>query len=89
VFLYAGLVQPDTFVMQNPIGSNLGALATQGSALWTLGTAVDIFGIWVLALAAIGFSCVTKVKKGTCFAIVFGWAALMALIGAGFTAMMG
>lgn len=87
-FLYAGVVQPDAFIMQNPIGSNLGALATPGSALWALGSAVDVFGIWALALTAIGITCVSKVKKGTAFTIVFGWAILLALVGAGWTAMM-
>jgi len=88
VFLFAGLVQPDTFIMQNPIGSNLGALATPGSGWWALGSAVDVFGIWVLALTAIGITCVSKVKKGVAFTVVFGWAALVALIGAGWTALM-
>jgi hypothetical protein len=88
VFLWTGVVQPDTFIMQNPIGSNLGALATPGSAWWALGTAVDVFGIWALALTAIGITCVSKIKKAPAFAIVFGWAALVALIGAGWTALM-
>ena len=88
LFLWTGLVQPDTFVMQNPIGSNLGALATPGSPWWALGSAVDVFGIWALALTALGITCVSKVKKGPAFAVVFGWAALLALIGAGWTALM-
>lgn len=88
VFLYAGVIQPDTFIMQNPVGSNLGALATPGSAWWALGSAVDVFGIWALALTAIGITCVSKVKKGAAFTIVFGWALLLALVGAGWTALM-
>jgi len=87
VFLYAGVVSPDSFVMQNPIGSNLSVLTTPGTAMYALASNVDVFKIWTLALTAIGFTCVSKVKRGTSFAIVFGWFILVTLIGAGFAAM--
>jgi len=45
-------------------------------------TAVDIFMIWTLVLTAIGFTCVSKVKSGTAYAIVFGWWAVLTLAGA-------
>jgi hypothetical protein len=86
VFLYAGLVAPDTFIPQNPIGSNLGVLATPGTALYALLSAVDVFAIWTMALTAIGITCISKIKKGTAFGIVFGWYILVTLIGAGFAA---
>ena len=35
--------------------------------------------IWTLVLTAIGFTYVSKVKKGTSFAIVFGWWAILTL----------
>src|SRR5437588_517997 len=35
-FLYSGILQPDQYLMQNPVGSNLGALLTPGTALWTM-----------------------------------------------------
>jgi hypothetical protein len=42
---------------------------------------IDIFVIWTLVLTAIGFTCVSKVKRGTALAIVFGWyVAFMVLI---------
>jgi hypothetical protein len=87
VFLYTGVVSPDGFVMQNPIGSNLGVLATPGTAMYALFSNVDVFKIWTLVLTAIGFTCVSKVKRGTAFGIVFGWFILVTLIGAGFAAM--
>jgi len=46
-----------------------------------------VFIMATLALTAIGFTCVSKVKRGTSFAIVFGWFILVTLIGAGFAAM--
>lgn len=88
VFLYAGVVQPDTFLPQNPIGSNLGVLSTPGTAAYALLSAVDVFTIWTLVLTAIGITYVSKVKKGTSFSIVFGWYLLVTLIGAGFAAIM-
>jgi hypothetical protein len=38
--------------------------------------------IWTLVLTAIGFTCVSKVKAGTSYAIVFGWWAVFTLAGA-------
>jgi len=86
-FLYAGLVQPDQYISQNPIGTNLGVFFKPGTAMYALGSSVDLFEIWILTLAAIGFACVGKVKRGTAFAIVFGWYAVLALAGAGIAAM--
>jgi hypothetical protein len=34
---------------------------------------LDIFLMWTLILTAIGFTCLSKVKRGTALAIVFGW----------------
>ena len=44
---------------------------------------VDIFTIWTLVLTGIGFSCITKVKRGTCMGVVFGWWVVVVLVGAG------
>ncbi len=54
-------------------------------ALASLLTSFDIFTFWVLALAAIGITCISKVKRGTAFAVVFGWFAVLVLIGFGAT----
>jgi hypothetical protein len=45
-------------------------------------SSIDIFLIWTLILSAIGFTCVSKVKRGTAFAIVFGWWVVFTLAGA-------
>ena len=74
--LVAG-ASPDSFTMQNPLGSNLGYYLNPADSrfLYSLGSQLDLFMIWTLVLTAIGFTCISKVKKGTSFAIVFGvWA---------------
>jgi len=75
------------FTFQNPIASNLSPLVDPSSHfLYSVATSVDVFTIWTLALAGIAFSCLTKVKRGTCMAVVFGWWLLLVLAGAGIAA---
>jgi Yip1 domain len=62
------------FTFQNPIASNLGGLVDPSSHfLYALLTSIDVFTIWTLVLAGIAFSCLTKVKRETCMAVIFGW----------------
>jgi hypothetical protein len=62
------------FTFQNPIASNLSGLVDPTSHfLYTLLLSIDVFTIWTLALAGIAFSCLTKVSRATCLAVVFGW----------------
>jgi len=81
----------DSFSFQNPIFTNPGYLLkpADGVFLYSVASAVDIFMIWTLVLTAIGFTCVSKVKSGTAYAIVFGWWALFtfgaAALGAAFS----
>jgi hypothetical protein len=79
---------PDSFSFQNPIATNPGFLLNPAdSAFWySLASALDIFMIWTLVLTAIGFTCVSKVKRGTALGIVFGWWLLLTLLGAGLAA---
>ncbi len=74
IALLAG-ASPDSFTIQNPIGSSLGYYLNPADSpfLYSLGSFLDLFLIWTLILAAIGFTCICKVKKGAAFAIVFGW----------------
>jgi hypothetical protein len=75
---------PDTFTLDNPVATNPGYFvnALDSPLLHRLASALDIFLIWTLALTAIGFTCVSKVKRGTVFGIVFGWWAVVTLAGA-------
>lgn len=77
----------ESFTFQNPVASNLSGLVDPGSHfLYSLATALDVFTIWTLVLTGVGFSCLTKVKRGTCMAVVFGWWVIVALAGAGLSA---
>jgi len=70
-----GVGAAEGFTFQNPVASNLGGLADPNSShfLYSVLSAIDIFNIWVLILTGIGYSCVTRVKRGTCMSVVFGW----------------
>jgi hypothetical protein len=82
-------VSGDSFSFQNPIATNPGFLLTPAdSVFWySVASAFDIFMIWTLVLTALGFTYVSKVKRGTAFVIVFGWWLMLTLIGAGLAAM--
>ncbi len=77
-------MSPDSFSFQNPVATNPGYFMNPADNvfLYSVASAVDIFMIWTLVLTAIGFTCVSKAKRGTSFAIVFGWWALFTLLGA-------
>lgn len=64
------LKSPDEFDMQNPIGSNLGAVLTMFVSkeslpkfILTLANWVDVFSIWRLSLLAIGYAAVSRRLK--------------------------
>jgi hypothetical protein len=81
--IVAGM-SPDSFSFQNPIASNPGYFMNPADNVFLYGiaSAFDIFMIWTLVLTAIGFTCVSKVKRGTAYGIVFGWWLVFTLIGA-------
>jgi len=80
---------PDTFSFQNPVATNPGYFLNPADSpfLYSLGSSFDIFLIWTLVLTAIGFTCVTKVKSSTAYAIVFGWWIFFSLLGAGLASL--
>ena len=84
-----GVGAAEGFTFQNPVASNLGGLADPNSShfLYSVLSAIDIFNIWVLILTGIGYSCVTRVKRGTCMSVVCGWWAVVTLVGAGIGAL--
>jgi hypothetical protein len=79
-------VSPDGFTFQNPVGTNPGFFMSPNDSpfLYSIATSLDVFMIWTLVLAAIGLSCVSKLKRSTAMFGVFGWYAVLTLIGAGF-----
>jgi len=78
-------MSPDSFSLQNPVATNPGYFMNPAGDvfLYHVATDIDIFAIWTLVLTAIGFTCVSRVKTGTSYAIVFGWWLLFVLAGAG------
>lgn len=74
----------ENFTFQNPLASNLGALLDPSSShfLYSVASSIDVFNIWILVLTGIGYQCVTRLKRGTCMAVVFGWWAVVTVVGA-------
>jgi len=72
------------FILENPVASNLGTFVDPSSAfLYSVASSTDVFTIWILILTAIGYSCLTKVKRSTCYGVVFGWWIINTLLWAG------
>jgi hypothetical protein len=87
IAIFAGLA-PDSFLINNPVGTNIGYYLSTDLPLWlrSLGTHIDIFEIWSLVLSVIGVSIVAKVSRGKAAAVVVGWWLLLVLVGVGFAA---
>lgn len=84
LFLGAG----ENFTFQNPIASNLSGLFDPSSHfLYAVGLNLDVFNVWTIALAGIGFSCLTKIKRGTSLGILFAWWAVWVVGIAGVSAV--
>ncbi|HEV2278800.1 MAG TPA: YIP1 family protein [Acidobacteriaceae bacterium] len=84
-------VTPESFNFNNPVGTNLGFYLFGGdSPLWlvTLGTFLDVFGIWALVVCSIGCSITGRVKRGAAAGAVFGWWVLFMLVITGFVTLV-
>src|SRR2546421_3686462 len=71
----AARASPDSFTFQNPIATNPGYFVEPAAhpVLYSFLTSFDVFTIWTLVLTAIGLTCITKIKSGAAYAVVFGW----------------
>ena len=80
---------PDSFTFQNPVATNPGYFMNPADSpfLYSVASSCDVFLIWTLVLTAIGFTCVSKVKGGTAFAVVFGWWLFFTIAGAGLASL--
>lgn len=85
VTLFAGLA-PDSFMQQNPIGSNIGffIIADAPKKLYALTSHIDLFEIWALVLSTMGVAIVAKVSRGKAAAAVVGWWVAFILLGVAF-----
>jgi len=87
IAIFAGLA-PDSFLISNPVGTNIGYYLSTDFPLWlrTLCTHIDIFEIWSVVLSVIGVSIVAKVSRGKAAAVVVGWWLIIVLVTVGIAA---
>lgn len=88
VTIFAGL-DPDSFNLKNPVGTNLGYFLPLDSPKWLMafGTAIDVLTIWVLILLTIGCAKVARIKTSTAAIGVWGWWILITLVKIGSAAI--
>ncbi|SPE30630.1 conserved membrane hypothetical protein [Candidatus Sulfotelmatomonas gaucii] len=91
IVIYSGMA-PESFNIKNFSPTNLGAFldpVDTNKALYALATSLDIVTIWALVLMGMGIAIVAGVKRSSGYIAVFGWWAIIVLIGAGWAAAMG
>src|SRR6185312_10127787 len=81
VAIFAGLA-PESFLINNPVGSNVGYYLSTDSPMWlrALCMHIDVFEIWAIILSVLGVAVVAKVSKGKSAAVVIGWWIIFILI---------
>lgn len=87
--VWLGAVAPDGFLLQNPIATNAAFMIDPVAhpALGILLGSFDIFAIWMLVVAGIGFAALSRMSRSTTIAIVMGWYLVWALLWTGVAAM--
>ena len=83
---------PESFNIKNMAPTNLGAFLDPietNKALYALASSLDIVTIWTLILLGMGTSIVAGIKRSSGYIAVFGWWAVVVLIGAGIAAVIG
>lgn len=77
------------FNLRNPVATNPAYFMdpTKNKFLYGIASAADVFVIWIIILMGIGFSSVSKVKKGTAIGMVAGAYIVYKLIAAGISAI--
>jgi Yip1-like protein len=91
IVIFAGMA-PESFNVKNFAPTNLGAFldpTDTNKALYALATSLDIVTIWILVLVSIGVSTVAGVKRSSGYMAVFGWWAIVVLVGVIAAAVMG
>jgi hypothetical protein len=88
IAIFAGLA-PDSFLINNPVGSNIGYFLSPDSPLFlrSVCTHLDIFEIWSTVLMVIGVSIVARVSRGKAAAVVVGWWLLVVVITSGLASL--
>jgi hypothetical protein len=75
LLIYTGKIDPEGFILQNPVGTNLGYYLDPARSrfLFAFGANLDVFIIWSLIITGIGYASISKVKKGTAIGVVVAW----------------
>ena len=80
---------PESFNIKNFAPTNAGAFLNPletNKALYALASSLDVITIWTLVLLSIGVATVAGVKRSSGYIAVFGWWAVLVLIGVGWAA---
>jgi hypothetical protein len=91
IVIFAGAT-PDSFNIKNYAPTNPGAFLNPletNKALYSLATSLDVVTIWTLVLLGIGIATVAGVKRSSGYIAVFGWWAIVVLIGVAVAAVTG
>ncbi|MGC1461038.1 MAG: YIP1 family protein [Terracidiphilus sp.] len=91
VVILSGMA-PESFNIKNFAPTNLGAFldpVETNKALYALATSMDAITIWSLVLMSMGIATVAGVKRGSGYIAVFGWWAIIVLLGVGVAAIRG
>jgi hypothetical protein len=91
IVIFAGAT-PDSFNIKNYAPTNAGAFLNPletNKALYALATSLDVITIWTLVLLGMGIAIVAGVKRTSGYIAVFGWWALIVLIGVAVAAVSG
>ncbi len=88
ISMFAG-ADPEGFQIRNPVATNPAYFMnpTGNKFLYGVASMFDVIAIWMIFVMAVGFSENSKVKKGTAFAVIFVWFALIKLGGAAVAAV--
>jgi ABC-type multidrug transport system fused ATPase/permease subunit len=88
VSMYAG-VDPEGFNPQNPVATNPAYFMdlSGNKFLYGMASALDVFVIWSIVLMGIGFSCNSKVKRGTAIALIAGLYFVYKLVASGLASL--
>jgi len=83
---------PETFNIKNFAPTNVAAflpVMETNKAVYALASSLDVVTIWSLILMGMGIAIVAGVKRSSGYIAVFGWWAIIVLIGVGWAAAFG
>lgn len=77
------------FTLKNPVATNPAYFMdpSKNRFLYGMASSLDVFVIWIIILCGIGFSSVSKVKKGTAIGMVAGAYLVYKVLGSAIAAM--